>query len=133
MPSIRQARVGERIKRDLAEILQKEMRDPKLAMVSITNVEVTRDFAIARVFVSAIGTPEEKTAALKGLWNAAGFLRGRLGAVLKLRVVPELQFRQDTGIENGIRIFELLKSEEAFMAQIPPEDIVEPEEAGETS
>jgi ribosome-binding factor A len=128
MPSIRQARVAERIKRDLSEILQKEMRDPRLAMIAITNVEVTRDFAIARIFVSAIGTDAEKEAALKGLRNAAGFLRGRLGSMLQLRVVPELQFRQDTGIERGIRMFELLKAEEEFARQIPPEDAA-PEES----
>jgi ribosome-binding factor A len=128
MPSIRQARVAERIKRDLSEILQKEMRDPRLAMVAITNVEVTRDFAIARIFVSAMGTPQEKEAALKGLRNAAGFLRGRLGSMLELRVVPELQFRQDTGIERGIRMFELLKEEEEFAKQI----VLAPEEETES-
>jgi len=67
MPSIRQARVAERIKRDLSEILQKELRDPRISMVAITNVEVTRDFAIARIFVSAIGTPEEKEAVEKNV------------------------------------------------------------------
>ncbi len=133
MPSIRQARVAERIKRDLSELLQKELRDPRISMVAITNVEVTRDFAIARIFVSAIGTPEEKEAALKGLRNAAGFLRGRLGSMLDLRVVPELQFRQDTGIASGIRMFELLKEEEEFAKQIPAEDSKESEGTEEAS
>lgn len=111
MSSIRQARVGEMIRRDLSEILQKEMRDPRLALVSITSVEVARDFTVAKVFVSAIGTRDEKAAALKALQGASGFLRGRLGRMLEIRTVPQLAFRYDTGIDRGIRMFELLQEE----------------------
>ena len=111
MSSIRQARVGEMIRRDLSEILQKEMRDPRLALVSITSVDVARDFTVAKVFVSAIGTREEKAAALKALQGASGYLRGRLGRMLEIRTVPQLAFRYDAGIDRGIRMFELLQDE----------------------
>ena len=111
MSSIRQARVGEMIRRDLSEILQKEMRDPRLALVSITSVEVARDFTVAKVFVSAIGTREEKAAAIKALQGASGFLRGMLGRMLEIRSIPQLVFRYDTGIDRGIRMFELLQEE----------------------
>ena len=111
MSSIRQARVGEMIRRDLSEILQKEMRDPRLSLVSITSVDVARDFTVAKVFVSAIGTREEKAAALKALQGASGYLRGRLGRMLEIRTVPQLAFRYDAGIDRGIRMFELLQDE----------------------
>jgi ribosome-binding factor A len=116
MPSIRQARVGEMIKRDLAEILQKEITDPRLALVSVTGVDVAQDFSIAKVFISAIGDEQEKMAALKALQGAAGFLRGRLGHMLDLRTVPKLAFRYDAGVERGVRMFELLRDEERNFA-----------------
>jgi ribosome-binding factor A len=112
MPSVRQAKVAEMIKRDLAEILQREMRDPRLALVSISDVEVARDFTSAKVFVSVIGDDKEKADALKALQGAAGFLRGQLGHRIELRTVPALTFRYDTGIERGVRMFELLRQEE---------------------
>ena len=109
MPTIRQAKVGEMIKRELAEILQREMRDPRLALVSVTDVDVARDFTVAKVYVSIIGDPEEKTEGLKALQGASGFLRGQLGHRIELRAVPQLMFRYDTGVERGARMFELLR------------------------
>ncbi|MFM7320723.1 MAG: 30S ribosome-binding factor RbfA [Armatimonadota bacterium] len=122
MSTIRQARVGEMIRRDLSEILRKEMRDPRLAMVSVTSVEVARDFTVAKVFVSAIGTREEKAAAIKALQGASGFLRGMLGRMLEIRTVPHLVFRYDTGIERGIRMFEVLEGERKEFAELPGTD-----------
>jgi ribosome-binding factor A len=122
MPTIRQARVGEMIKRELAEIFQKEMRDPRLSLISVTEVDVARDFTVAKVFVSVIGTPQEKADALKALQGASGFLRGRLGRVLDLRAVPALMFRYDTGIERGARMFELLREEEQALSENPPHE-----------
>lgn len=119
MPSLRQARVAEMIKRDLSEILQREMRDPRLAMVSVTNVEVSRDFTFAKIFISVIGDAQEKAEALRALQGAAGFLRGQLGRLLDLRSVPQLAFRYDTGIERGARMFELLREEEKTFAETP--------------
>lgn len=128
MPTLRQARVAEMIKRDLSEILQREMRDPRLALVSVTNVEVTRDFLFAKVFISVIGDPQEKAEALKALQGAAGFLRGQLGRMLDLRSVPQLAFRYDTGIEKGARMFELLRQEEKTFAADGEPDAKEKEE-----
>jgi ribosome-binding factor A len=110
------------IKRDLAEILQREMRDPRLALVSVTDVDVARDFTVAKVFISVIGTPEEKADALKALQGAAGFLRGQLGRMLDLRAVPALAFRYDTGIERGARMFELLREEAQTLAENPHDE-----------
>lgn len=118
MPTVRQAKVGEMIKRELAEILQKEMRDPRLAMVTVTGVDVARDFTVAKVFISSLGTPEEKAAAIKALQGAAGFLRGHLGKAIELRAVPVLVFRYDTGIERGIQMHELLRREGEELAEM---------------
>ncbi|MDX1935263.1 MAG: 30S ribosome-binding factor RbfA [Capsulimonadales bacterium] len=117
MATIRQAKVGERIKRELAELLQKEMRDPRLHLVTITGVDVARDFTVARVFISVLGSPEEKASALKALQGAAGFLRGHLGKALDMRTIPTLSFRYDTGIERGARMYELLREEQQALAQ----------------
>ena len=112
MPTIRQAKVGEMIKRQLAEVIQKEMRDPRLSLVSVTDVDVARDFSVAKVFVSVIGTPQEKADALKALQGASGFLRGHLGRAMDIRTIPALSFRYDTAIERGIHMFDLLRAEE---------------------
>ena len=120
------------IRRDLSEILRKEMRDPRLAMVTVTSVEVARDFSVAKVFVSAIGTREEKAAALKALQGASGFLRGMLGRMLEIRTIPQLVFRYDTGIERGIRMFEVLEGERKEFAELPGEPESESAPSSET-
>ena len=116
MATLRQARVGEMIRRDLAEILQKEMRDPRLAMVTITGVDVARDFTIAKVYVSVLGDSQDRSLAMRALRGAAGFLRGHLGRMLEIRSVPELKFLYDQGIQRGIEMFEILKTEEAALS-----------------
>lgn len=118
MANLRQARVGELIKRTLSTAIQREMRDPRLTLVSITNVEVAKDMTVAKVFVSAIGTEEDKTAAIRALQGASGMLRGILGKELDLRTIPALAFRQDEGVEKGIRMFELLKEEERLLGEM---------------
>jgi len=90
-------------------------------------VEVARDFTVAKVFVSAIGTREEKAAAIKALQGASGFLRGMLGRMLEIRTIPHLVFRYDTGIERGIRMFEVLEGERREFPEAP-EAAAEPSE-----
>ena len=120
MPTLRQARVAEMIKRDLAEILSKDVGDPRVALVSVTDVEVAQDFSIAKVFISVMGDEQEKNAAMKALRSGAGFIRGRLGSMLELRTVPMLVFRFDEGIDRGVRMFELLREEKQFAESMPP-------------
>ncbi len=120
MPTLRQARVAEMIKRDLAEILSKDVGDPRVALVSVTDVEVAQDFSIAKVFISVMGDEPEKNAAMKALRSGAGFIRGRLGSMLELRTVPMLVFRFDEGIDRGVRMFELLREEKQFAESMPP-------------
>lgn len=139
MPTLRQARVGEMIKRELSEAIQRELRDPRLGLVSITDVDVARDFSIAKVFVSVIGSPKEKADTLKALQGAAGFLRGHLGRAMDIKTIPALSFRYDAAIERGVRMFDLLRSEgEAVKENLESEqavvgDVEEPLAATDTS
>jgi ribosome-binding factor A len=84
--------------------------DPRLELVTVTDVEVTPDLRLAHVYVSVLGEDEEVQQSLAGLRHAAGFLRRELGASVSLRYLPELHFRLDESLERGLRIEQLLDS-----------------------
>jgi ribosome-binding factor A len=108
--SNRPERVAERIKREAADILETTLRDPRLGrMVSITDVEVTHDLSMARVFVSMLEQGEAREQAMKALASAAGFIRRQLAPRLGLREVPELRFVLDTSMERGARVDDILR------------------------
>ena len=106
----RSARVADFIRAELAAIVQKEMRDPRVALLTVTDVRVGRDLGRAEVFVSSLTTTDAAAqAALEGVLNrAAGFLRNRLAARGALRATPRLRFRYDDSLERGPRIDALL-------------------------
>lgn len=107
---IRPERVAQLMRRELADLVANELRDPRLsAMVSITDVEVTSDLSFARVYVSVLADKHGTASALDGLARAAGYLRRELGSRLGLREVPELRFLLDTSLEKGARVDELLR------------------------
>jgi len=104
----RSRRIAEQVQRELSEIIRMELKDPRVGMITITDVEVTPDAAYAKVFFTLIGDAsriEETTAALK---HAAGFLRSELAQRLKLRVVPQLVFKYDASVERGARLSQLI-------------------------
>lgn len=121
-------RVADQIQRELATLIQLEVSDPRVGMVSVTGVDVSRDLAHARVFVTVLNTPsgsEEANDALsspgeldkleveeniKALNQASGFLRTLLAKRLALRSVPKLQFRYDASIEQGAQLSSLIDS-----------------------
>lgn len=106
----RTRRVGEQIRRELAELLREELDDPRLTLVSMTSVEVTKDFAYAKVFVTTLGRPEER-AELIGLLNqAAPLLRRQLGRRMHIRTVPRLAFVYDEVVEQGARLSSLISA-----------------------
>jgi ribosome-binding factor A len=107
--STRQEKVEELLKAEISEILQRELKDPRLGFVTVTEVEVSPDLRHARVFVSVMGDERAREESLEGLKSAAGFVRGELGRRLTMRVTPEIEFRIDSSIEQGARIFELLE------------------------
>ena len=107
---IRPEKVAHLMRREVAEILQQKLRDPRVsAMVSVTDVEVTQDLSFARVFVSVMGSEAERAASLQALAHAAGYVRRELGPRLGLRDVPEVRFVPDDSLARGARVEELLK------------------------
>lgn len=110
-PKRRPEQVAESIRAVLAEALvQGEVRDPRVGMVTVSHVEVTRDMSVATVRVAPHGDTEEaKAAAIEGLQSAAGYLRRMVAASLTTRTVPELRFVRDRGLEHAQRIDELLE------------------------
>lgn len=116
MATRRQRQVAELIHVEISTLIQTRARDPRLAVVTITGVDVTPDLKEAQVFFSVLGDGEAKAEALHGLQSAAGFLRRELGNTLSLRVTPTLTFRLDESAERGIKIDSLLES------VLPPDD-----------
>lgn len=101
-------RVSEAIKRELAGIIR-ELKDPRISeFVSIVAVKVTKDFKYAKVYVSVLGTDEQKQASIKGLSGAAGFIRREIGQRVQLRYTPEFTFVLDDSIEYGAHISKVL-------------------------
>ena len=108
--SNRPERVAERIKRETADILENDLNDPRLhGMISVTDVEVTHDLAMARIFISTLAEGEARDHILQALRSASGFVRRRLAPRLGLREVPEVRFELDTSIERGARVEYLLR------------------------
>ncbi|HSG11074.1 MAG TPA: 30S ribosome-binding factor RbfA [Gammaproteobacteria bacterium] len=104
----RSRRVGDQIQRELSELIRDEINDPRLGMVSISAVTVSRDLAHAKIHVSVLGDEVQATESVNVLNHAAGFLRHRLGKILHIRVIPELKFHLDRSLEEGARIGALI-------------------------
>ena len=105
----RTRRVGEQIQRELAELIRDEMRDPRLGMITVSEVVVSRDLAHAKVYATVLGGgPEENTEAVEVLNHAAGFLRKLLGQRMRIRQVPALHFHHDTAFDTGDRLSRLI-------------------------
>ena len=108
--SVRPERVAQRMRREIADILQNRLRDPRVsAMVSVTDVEVTHDLSLAKVWVSILPEGLERERSLDALRSAAGYVRHELAPRLGLREVPQLRFELDTSIERGARVEDLLR------------------------
>ena len=105
----RTGRISEEIKRVVSAIIQKELKDPRLPeMISVLSAEVTKDLRYAKVYVSVLGSEEDKKNAVLGLKSAAGFIRREIGRRLQLRYTPELLFELDNSIERGVYITKLI-------------------------
>ena len=106
--SRRPEQLAHTIRQVLADVLDRELRDPRVGLVTITRIEVSSDLSHARIFVAPSGNAEQKEQALSGLTSAAGFLRTRLAQAATTRNVPELHFKMDRGLEHARRIDQLL-------------------------
>ena len=105
----RSRRVGELIQRELATMLTREVKDPRLALVSITAVDVTRDMGLAKVFYTLINSDHDTEEVRESLKKAVGFFRYELGHRIKLRVVPRLEFRYDDSVIHGAHLSRLIE------------------------
>ncbi len=102
-------RVNSLIRQEISDLIQHQAKDPRLSgLVSITEVDTSADLKYARIFVSGICTQEEREETLSVLVAASGFLRNELARRLRLRHIPELDFRWDDSIEKGAHILELI-------------------------
>lgn len=108
MPSRRQRRVGELIQKEISQLLQNKVSDPRLSFVTVTAVEVSADLRQAHIYVSTVGDQEARQNMLAGLKHATGFLRHELATRLALRYVPGLTFHLDDSLERSQRIMQLL-------------------------
>ncbi|MBW1989032.1 MAG: 30S ribosome-binding factor RbfA [Deltaproteobacteria bacterium] len=109
-PFSRQERVGALVRRKIAEILAKELKDPRLGPVTVTGVRMTTDLKVARVYYTVReGDPALKRGADRAFASARGFIKKEMGQDLKLRYMPRLEFFYDESIDRGERIEKLLK------------------------
>lgn len=105
----RSDRVASGIKSELCDIIYKEVKDPLIGFITITNVILSDDLKIAKVYFSVMGDKNEQDKTYKGLMRAKGFLRREISSRLRLRTVPELRFFLDDTYERATRINEILK------------------------
>jgi ribosome-binding factor A len=110
MSRIRASRVGEQIKKELSQIMQQELKDPRIGFVTVTAVEMSGDLQVAKVYISVFGNEEQKSQTLAALERAKGFIRSEIGRRVQLRLVPEIHFHLDESLEHSERINALLQS-----------------------
>ncbi|HWS12284.1 MAG TPA: 30S ribosome-binding factor RbfA [Rhodocyclaceae bacterium] len=103
----RMQRVADQIQRELAELLRTEVKDPRIGLITLTGVEVSPDYAHAKVFYTSLDA-EHLKAIETGLKRAAGFLRHELGQRIRLHTIPELHFVYDASVERGVRLSRLI-------------------------
>src|ERR1700693_3411642 len=104
----RAARIADQIQRDLSDLFRQELKDPRVGLVTITAVEVSRDLSHAKVYVTSLAEAESTEQSVQALQHAAGFLRSQLARTLNLRTVPQLHFVYDVSVERGVRLSHLI-------------------------
>jgi len=110
----RRERVAEQIRRELADLIRSELRDPRVGMISLTEVAVSPDYAHAKVFFSSLGGSEHLDSVMAGLEHAAGFLRTELGKRISLHMTPQLHFVFDQSLERGAHLSRLISEAAAI-------------------
>jgi ribosome-binding factor A len=123
--SQRTDRLDSQIRQELMELLQREMKDPRLGFATITRVETARDLGHARVWVSVLGNEVERERTMDALRVATPWLRRRLGERLSLRHVPELTVREDDSIASGDRVLQIIQELSGEATEPAPDDAEE--------
>jgi ribosome-binding factor A len=105
----RQEKLREVLKEEISDILRREIKDPRLGFFTITDAEITTDLRHAKVFVSILGTEEERKTSIAVLKKAEHFVRQEFGKRVRMKVLPEINFYLDESVDHGVRIFTLLE------------------------
>ena len=117
----RKDRVSEQIRRELAELIRTELKDPRVGLVSIPDVEITADYAHAKVFFSSLAGSENLSAVMTGLEKASGFLRRELGKRISIHTTPQLHFVFDHSLERGADLSKLIQEAVAISDKTDPD------------
>ena len=115
----RKDRVSEQIRRELAELIRTELKDPRVGIISLTDVEITADYAHAKVFFSTLAGSENLPAVMEGLQKASGFLRRELGKRISIHMTPQLHFVFDQSLERGADLSKLIQEAVAVSDKTP--------------
>ncbi|MGQ9841977.1 MAG: 30S ribosome-binding factor RbfA [Spirochaetota bacterium] len=107
--SFRKQKLETQIKKLVGTLIVMEIKDPRIGFATVTNVELSRDYAYADVYVSVLGDDNDKKKTLLGLQSARGFIQYRVGKALSIRTIPEIRFHLDTSIEKGVGMVNLLE------------------------
>lgn len=116
----RSDRVAEQVRRDLADLIRSELKDPRVGMISLTAVELTPDYAHAKIFFTTLDD-EHLDEVERGLKRASGFLRRELGRRIHIHTLPELHFVYDNSIAHGVSLSHLIDQANALSDQTPDE------------
>ena len=119
----RQEKLGEQIAIEVSDLLRTRVKDPRVGFASITHVEVSGDLRYVKIFVSVMGSEEERRSSIDALRHATGFIRHELAGRLTLRFMPEITFKLDNSIEQGTRILGLISKMAAEENPTQPEEV----------
>lgn len=128
----RATRVADQIRMEVADIIMRKTKDPRVASVTVTDVEVTNDLRLAHVFVTTLLDAEQERDAFVGLNKASGFIRSELGRRLNLRYTPEIVFQKDVSGPRGDRLLSILDHlDEERKKDVKPDESAAPAQTGE--
>ena len=115
-------RVADQVQRELAELIRTELKDPRVAMITLTGVEVTPDYSHAKVFYTLMGDENQRADTEAGLGRAAGFLRSQIARRIKIHTIPQLHFVYDASVERGFVLSRLI--DEAVANRAADDEVV---------
>ena len=125
----RKDRVSEQIRRELAELIRTELKDPRVGMISLTDVEVTADYAHAKVYFSSLAGSATLDEVMTGLQKASGFLRRELGKRISIHMTPQLHFVFDQSLERGADLSALIQKAVAISESGDSAESAEPDDS----